>query len=153
MPVRTDCATTILATDGILPTSIQSTTDSIAPVLIYGSPTKLAPTLDIRPLPDNERMIAFDGDAVIFSDEAERVYQESGVAAFRESETAAAKFPLSGGPFKGFLAALHQIQNLLYYLIQEENNYHQDNLKDNDFLHHIQELNEFRLEWNTHKIR
>lgn len=59
-----------------------------------------------------ELRIAFDGDAVIFSDEAERVYQESGVAAFRESETAAAKFPLSGGPFKGFLAALHQIQNL-----------------------------------------
>ena len=60
----------------------------------------------------NELRIAFDGDAVIFSDEAERVYQESGLTAFKESESAAAKLPLSGGPFKGFLAALHQIQSV-----------------------------------------
>jgi len=54
--------------------------------------------------------IAFDGDAVIFSDEAERVYKEKGLAAFTASERAAAKEPLSGGPFKNFLAALHRIQ-------------------------------------------
>ena len=54
--------------------------------------------------------IAFDGDAVIFSDEAERVFQERGLDAFARSETAAALKPLSGGPFKAFLAALHRIQ-------------------------------------------
>jgi 5'-nucleotidase len=54
--------------------------------------------------------IAFDGDAVLFSDEAERVYQERGLDAFTESERSAAKEPLSGGPFKPFLAALHRIQ-------------------------------------------
>jgi 5'-nucleotidase len=54
--------------------------------------------------------IAFDGDAVIFSDEAERVFQERGLEAFARSETAAALQPLSGGPFKAFLAALHRIQ-------------------------------------------
>lgn len=54
--------------------------------------------------------IAFDGDAVLFSDEAERIYQERGLAAFTESEKAAAKQPLPGGPFKGFLSALHRIQ-------------------------------------------
>lgn len=54
--------------------------------------------------------IAFDGDAVIFSDEAERIYQENGLNAFRSSEVAAANTPLSGGPFKGFLAALHEVQ-------------------------------------------
>lgn len=59
-----------------------------------------------------ELRIAFDGDAVIFSDEAERVYQESGLDAFRKSESASAKLPLSGGPFKGFLSALHQIQSV-----------------------------------------
>jgi 5'-nucleotidase len=57
-----------------------------------------------------ELRIAFDGDAVLFSDEAERVYQERGLAAFAESEKAQAREPLSGGPFKNFLAALHRIQ-------------------------------------------
>lgn len=55
--------------------------------------------------------IAFDGDAVIFSDEAERIYQKDGLQAFAASEAAAAQIPLAGGPFKGFLAALHKIQN------------------------------------------
>ena len=56
---------------------------------------------------------AFDGDAVLFSDEAERVFQSAGLEAFAASERAAAKTPLSGGPFKSFLAALHQIQQAL----------------------------------------
>jgi 5'-nucleotidase len=55
--------------------------------------------------------IAFDGDAVIFSDEAERVYQSGGLDAFARREPAAARDPLPGGPFKKFLAALHQIQS------------------------------------------
>jgi len=54
--------------------------------------------------------IAFDGDAVLFSDEAERVYAAQGLDAFTASESAAAHEPLSGGPFKNFLAALHRIQ-------------------------------------------
>ncbi len=53
---------------------------------------------------------AFDGDAVLFSDEAERVYQAEGLAAFAASEKASAKTPLMGGPFKGFLAALQALQ-------------------------------------------
>ncbi len=59
---------------------------------------------------DNELRLAFDGDAVLFSDEAERVFRESGLQAFTESEVAAEKTPLPGGPFKSFLAALHRIQ-------------------------------------------
>lgn len=54
--------------------------------------------------------IAFDGDAVLFSDEAERIYQKDGLSAFAANESAAAQTPLEGGPFKGFLAALHRIQ-------------------------------------------
>ena len=54
--------------------------------------------------------IAFDGDAVLFSDEAERVYKSEGLAAFAQSERASAKEPLSGGPFRGFLRALHELQ-------------------------------------------
>ena len=57
-----------------------------------------------------ELRFAFDGDAVIFSDEAERVYKSEGLEAFTASEQAAAHDPLSGGPFKAFLGALHRLQ-------------------------------------------
>lgn len=56
--------------------------------------------------------IAFDGDAVLFSDESERIYRAGGLAAFNENETTEARKPLSGGPFKAFLATLHHIQTL-----------------------------------------
>ena len=59
---------------------------------------------------DEQLRVAFDGDAVLFSDEAEQVYQRAGLAAFADSERKAAREPLSGGPFKGFLTALQQIQ-------------------------------------------
>jgi len=58
-----------------------------------------------------ELRFAFDGDAVVFSDEAEQVYQSKGLDAFAKSEKQAAKTPLSGGPFKSFLAALHRLQS------------------------------------------
>jgi 5'-nucleotidase len=58
----------------------------------------------------DELRIAFDGDAVLFSDEAERVFQASGLAAFSKSEQEAAARPLAGGPFREFLSALHRIQ-------------------------------------------
>jgi len=61
--------------------------------------------------PTDELRIAFDGDAVLFSDEAERVFKREGLEAFTASEVSAAKEPLSGGPFKNFLAALHRIQS------------------------------------------
>lgn len=54
--------------------------------------------------------IAFDGDAVIFGDEGERVSRESGIEAFHRHETERAREPLSGGPFRGFLDALHRLQ-------------------------------------------
>lgn len=57
-----------------------------------------------------ELRIAFDGDSVLFSDEAERVFQEQGYDAFMASEAAKAEQPLEGGPFKPFLQALHTIQ-------------------------------------------
>lgn len=64
-----------------------------------------------EPLPrDRELRIAFDGDAVLFSDEAERVYRIHGLDTFVRSEQAAARQPLPGGPFRGFLAALHRLQ-------------------------------------------
>jgi len=55
--------------------------------------------------------IAFDGDAVIFSDESERVSHEQGLEAFHANERAKAAHPLSGGPFRAFLDRLHLIQS------------------------------------------
>ncbi len=58
----------------------------------------------------NQLRIAFDGDAVIFGDESQRISTEQGLAAFSRNETELANTPLSGGPFRGFLAALHRLQ-------------------------------------------
>ena len=55
--------------------------------------------------------LAFDGDSVLFSDEAEMVYQTQGLEAFSESELNQANRELGGGPFKAFLGALHKLQN------------------------------------------
>ncbi|MGY8893001.1 MAG: 5'-nucleotidase [Burkholderiales bacterium] len=57
-----------------------------------------------------ELRIAFDGDAVLFSDEAERIYQEHGLDAFVQHESLRAAQPLPGGPFKPFLEALQRMQ-------------------------------------------
>ena len=54
--------------------------------------------------------LAFDGDSVLFSDEAERVFQEAGLDAFSAREQALAAQALEGGPFRAFLAALHKLQ-------------------------------------------
>jgi 5'-nucleotidase len=59
----------------------------------------------------DEVRIAFDGDAVLFSDEAERVYQKDGLDAFTRHETAHALQPLPPGPFKPLLEALHRLQS------------------------------------------
>ena len=58
-----------------------------------------------------EVRIAFDGDAVLFSDESERVYQDAGLAAFQAHETARASTPLAPGPFKPLLEALQRLQH------------------------------------------
>ena len=57
--------------------------------------------------------IAFDGDAVLFGDESERISREQGVEAFGRHERENARAELSGGPFRNFLAALHELQALL----------------------------------------
>src|SRR5450432_1347678 len=57
-----------------------------------------------------EVRIAFDGDAVLFSDEAERVFQAEGLDAFQAHESSQAAKPLAPGPFKPLLAALQMLQ-------------------------------------------
>ncbi|MEJ7745440.1 MAG: 5'-nucleotidase [Luteimonas sp.] len=80
-----------------------------------------ATILPAKPAPEGSRQgapqqrsdqlrIAFDGDAVIFGDEGERMSREDGIEAFARHERERAREPLSGGPFKGFLDALHRLQ-------------------------------------------
>jgi 5'-nucleotidase len=59
-----------------------------------------------------EVRIAFDGDAVLFSDEAERVFQSEGLGAFQKHEQDKAQQPLLAGPFKPLLAALQRLQQV-----------------------------------------
>ena len=59
----------------------------------------------------NEIRIAFDGDAVLFSDEAEQIFQNKGLEAFVDHESKKAAIPLPPGPFKPLLEALHRLQN------------------------------------------
>lgn len=54
--------------------------------------------------------IAFDGDAVLFTDESERLFQELGLEAFEENEKRHAKEPLMEGPFAKFLKVLSELQ-------------------------------------------
>jgi 5'-nucleotidase len=80
----------------------QSLEAGFAAATIYSGSVGANPSAQLR--------IAFDGDAVLFSDEAERVYRKDGLQAFNDNESTAAREPLTGGPFKNFLAALHRIQ-------------------------------------------
>jgi len=60
---------------------------------------------------NNDKLkIAFDGDAVLFSDESERIYKKDGLEAFKKHEKQAANQELSGGPFRPFLIMLHKLQ-------------------------------------------
>lgn len=60
---------------------------------------------------DSEVRIAFDGDAVLFDEKSELVFQREGIDAFQEYEAAQAHVPMSPGPFAPFLHALKRIQD------------------------------------------
>ena len=62
-------------------------------------------------LDDQVVRFAFDGDAVLFSDESEKIFKQSGLAAFSENEKLSADEPMSGGPFRNFLASLQRLQS------------------------------------------
>ncbi len=67
--------------------------------------------LPINPQDDIPQIrIAFDGDAVIFSDESERIFQDSGLDAFSEHEHLNARQPLPEGPFARLLKTISLIQ-------------------------------------------
>lgn len=64
----------------------------------------------IQETESHELRIAFDGDAVLFSNDSEKIFQRDGIEAFTKNEVQDAKNPLPGGPFKAFLKALQHLQ-------------------------------------------
>ncbi len=61
---------------------------------------------------DEQVRVAFDGDAVLFSDESEQIYQSDGLEAFRRNEHKRRNEPLNPGPFSAFLKKLHDLQSM-----------------------------------------
>jgi len=59
---------------------------------------------------DHTVRIAFDGDAVLFSDASERIYKEKGLHAFLKHERKNARNPLPKGPFAKLLKVISAIQ-------------------------------------------
>ena len=86
--------------------------DDVRQALQLGYPAARVLTESVQASQANpqEVRIAFDGDAVLFSDEAEQVFQAQGLAAFQQHELDKAAQPLPDGPFKPLLAALHRLQ-------------------------------------------
>lgn len=76
----------------------------VASAILYSPPAKAEKEID-------QIRIAFDGDAVLFSDESEKIYQEEGLEAFVTHEVENAKKPLSEGPFAKLLKAISYIQS------------------------------------------
>lgn len=59
---------------------------------------------------DPQIRIAFDGDAVLFSDESERVYKAKKLAGFLENEKLNVNVPLADGPFAKVLRTINELQ-------------------------------------------
>ncbi len=84
---------------------VQAAVESnVASGLIYDGPS----TNPQNPL--EQIRIAFDGDAVLFSEESEMIYQREGLEAFIEHERINAEKPLPEGPFAKLLKTLSFLQ-------------------------------------------
>ena len=66
---------------------------------------------DIHTSLGNQVRIAFDGDAVLFSEESELIYKQKGLEAFLEHEKSNRDNPLEKGPFAKLLLTIANIQN------------------------------------------
>ncbi|XP_035284816.1 cytosolic 5'-nucleotidase 1A-like [Anguilla anguilla] len=67
-----------------------------------------------NPLSDTQLRVAFDGDAVLFSDESEIIVKRDGLDTFFEHEKQLENTPLAQGPLKCFLEALGKLQRKFY---------------------------------------
>ncbi len=72
-----------------------------------------APPEDLGALPTEQVRIAFDGDAVLFSEESELVYKTKGLEEFQKGEDERQDTPLEEGPYAAFLKKLGRLQDRL----------------------------------------
>lgn len=77
----------------------------VAAAVLYDPPDSFSPL-------ESEIRIAFDGDAVLFSEESERIFEDHGLDAFIMHEICNARKPLPEGPFGKLLKTLATIQAL-----------------------------------------
>ncbi|XP_052554791.1 cytosolic 5'-nucleotidase 1A [Tympanuchus pallidicinctus] len=75
--------------------------------------TIFSPSRDLE-VSEKQLRVAFDGDAVLFSDESEQIVKAHGLDMFFEHEKAHENNPLAQGPLKGFLEALGKLQKKFY---------------------------------------
>lgn len=75
----------------------------VAAALVYDAPREYHPN-------QKEIRIAFDADAVVFSDESELIYKQKGLEAFYENENANAENAMNEGPFAKLLKTLSKIK-------------------------------------------
>jgi 5'-nucleotidase len=93
---------------------VQKVIDSktAAAAIIYDSPKNFIPEVStVR--------IAFDGDAVLFSEESEFIYKSQGMQAFHDNESANVDVPLNEGPYAKLLKKLSMIQEKMKTGIEE----------------------------------
>lgn len=84
--------------------AVQAAVDAgVAAAQIYPTPPE-------APGPEEQIRIAFDGDAVLFSEESELIYQSQGLDAFQAHEEVNARKPLPEGPFAKLLTILSLLQ-------------------------------------------
>ena len=91
---------------------LSANADDVRSALAHGYPAARVYPESRRIAESNpsEIRIAFDGDAVLCSDEAERVYHDQGLVAFQDHEASQAQTPLPPGPFEPLLRALHRLR-------------------------------------------
>ena len=75
-----------------------------AAALVYPPPNDLEDDI-------TQVRMAFDGDAVLFGAESDRIFQEHGIDAFHRHETELEDTPMDPGPFAGLLRAISTIQH------------------------------------------
>ncbi len=83
-----------------------------AAAIIYAPPS-------VKLEDDSKVKIAFDADAVLFSDESEQRYKKEGLDAFQQFESENVNVPLAEGPFAILLKKLSALQHALPYGIED----------------------------------
>jgi len=76
------------------------------------------PPNDVEKIPEGQVRLAFDGDAVLFSDESEIVYKAEGLKKFHEEEDLQQDSPLNDGPYANLLKKLSRLQERLPHKIE-----------------------------------